>query len=172
MKISSIFILSIAAITVSGTPTNSIPTRDAIGRKSYNDTTSESQAINTSTEYDTDDVASMNDTSLESPTTTALDPMDSTTESQTEYQPESKKGAQYGRPPRRNKLCGGRLKPRCCDIGGRIYKDGCERLSFEDPPRNRGEFRATCHNMHKIAMCCFNSLDMAQVGIICRKTVR
>ncbi|KAB8291293.1 hypothetical protein EYC80_009979 [Monilinia laxa] len=78
------------------------------------------------------------------------------------------------RPSRRrqNKLCSGRLKPRCCDHGGRFYNDGCERLSPVDFPMNRSEFRNTCREMDKTAMCCANSLDMASVGIMCRKTVR
>ncbi|TEY46192.1 hypothetical protein BOTCAL_0320g00030 [Botryotinia calthae] len=66
------------------------------------------------------------------------------------------------------KLCATRRKPRCCEAGGRLYKDGCERLSTP-LPANRKEFRSTCEEVNKVAYCCKNSVDMAQIGVMCRK---
>ncbi|CAD6446580.1 3cb82229-52f8-4308-ac80-a137bbc7162f [Sclerotinia trifoliorum] len=67
------------------------------------------------------------------------------------------------------RLCSKRRKPRCCEKGGRIYRDGCERFSQESLPVNRDEFRSTCTEMGKRAMCCANTIDMAQIGFRCRR---
>ncbi|KAK6594346.1 hypothetical protein H4I95_10858 [Botrytis cinerea] len=36
-------------------------------------------------------------------------------------------------------------------------------------PANRNEFRSTCEEVNKVAYCCKNSVDMAQIGVMCRK---
>lgn len=83
-----------------------------------------------------------------------------------------------------DQLCSMSRKPRCCDGGGKLYKDGCEKRALSvflpfypisnqthaknipvppgPPPANRDEFRETCTDMDKIAMCCYNTIDMVR----------
>ncbi|TGO24240.1 hypothetical protein BPAE_0108g00330 [Botrytis paeoniae] len=175
MKFSCIAIITIAVSTVTGAYIdNTTPDKTAVDSKLFNGTTYGHQnSIATR-----NDTTSMNITTLDS----SSNDEDATTESieaEKEYEEEAAEVAEDialdsqddledNKPLPPGKLCATRRKPRCCEFGGRLYKDGCERLSMP-LPANRNKFRSTCEDVNKVAYCCKNSIDMAQIGVMCRK---
>ncbi|TGO43013.1 hypothetical protein BHYA_0004g01400 [Botrytis hyacinthi] len=178
MKISCIATITIAVSTATGAYIDNIPAdKTAVDSKLFNGTTyGHQKSIVTR-----NDTTSSNITTLDSSSNNE----DATTESmeaEEEYDEEAAEVAEDialdiqddledNKPLPPGKLCATRRKPRCCELGGRLYKDGCERLSMP-LPANRNEFRSTCKEANKVAYCCKNSVDMAQIGVMCRKARR
>ncbi|KAI9644859.1 hypothetical protein NHQ30_006886 [Ciborinia camelliae] len=153
MKISTIAVLAIATSSVNGAWINSrFANSNAIDNKSMKITTPDSQPINIEPKEDrtamdgaASDIATTDsdmeamdpdtDDSKMEIATTAMDSIGSGIESAVEsyeYDGESDKpdggsDESGSAPTTPRKLCPRRLKPRCCEAGGRLYKDGCER---------------------------------------------
>ncbi|TGO09696.1 hypothetical protein BTUL_0157g00340 [Botrytis tulipae] len=178
MKFSYIAIITIAVSTATGAYIDNTPAdKTAVDNKLFKGTTCGHQNSIATRSHNT----STNITTLDS----SSNDEDATTESieaEKEYEEEATEVAEdialdiqddledtNPLPP--GKLCATRRKPRCCELGGRLYKDGCERLSMP-LPANRKEFRSTCTEANKVAYCCRNSVDMAQIGVMCRKARR
>ncbi|KAM0178771.1 hypothetical protein ACHAPF_003473 [Botrytis cinerea] len=175
MKVSCIAIITVAVSTVTGAYIDSTSAdKTAVDGKFFNGTTYGHQNSVTVS----NDTTSTNITTSDSSFTNE----DATTESveaEKEYQEDVAEviedialdiqdDLEDNKPLPPGKLCAIRRKPRCCEAGGRLYKDGCERLSTP-LPANRNEFRSTCEEVNKVAYCCKNSVDMAQIGVMCRK---
>ncbi|KAF5870045.1 uncharacterized protein Bfra_010191 [Botrytis fragariae] len=165
MKFSCISIITIAVSTVTGAYIDNTPADKTVDSKLFNGTTYGHQ----------NSIATRNDTTSTNITTLGSSSNDEdaatdSIEAEKEYEEEAAEVAEYialdiqndlednnTLPP--GKLCATRRKPRCCEVGGRVYKDGCERLSMP-LPANRNEFRSTCEEANKVAYCCRNSVDM------------
>ncbi|TGO49332.1 hypothetical protein BCON_0213g00090 [Botryotinia convoluta] len=175
MKVSCIAIITIAVSTVTDAYIDNTPAdKTAVDSKLFNGTTYGHQnSIPTR-----NDTTSTNITTLDS----SSNDKDATTESVEAEKEAAEEAAEVAedialdiqddlednKPLPPGKLCATRRKPRCCELGGRLYKDGCERLSMPFPA-NRNEFRSTCEEANKVAYCCRNSVDMAQIGVMCRR---
>ncbi|KAF7895256.1 hypothetical protein EAF00_007070 [Botryotinia globosa] len=178
MKFSYIAIITIAVSTATGAYIDNTPAdKTAVDNKLFKGTTYGHQS-SIATRNDT---TSTNITTLES-SSNDEDATAESIEAEEAYEEEAAEVAEdialdiqddpedtNPLPP--GKLCATRRKPRCCELGGKLYKDGCERLSMP-LPANRNEFRSTCTEANKVAYCCRNSVDMAQVGVMCRKARR
>ncbi|KAF7951439.1 hypothetical protein EAE96_006748 [Botrytis aclada] len=175
MRVPCIAVITIAVSTVSGAFIGSTSAHDiAVGSKPFNGTTYGHQ----------NSITARNDTTFTNIATSDSSSTnhDATTEgveAEREYEEEAAEVAEDiasdmqddledNKPLPPGKLCATLLKPRCCELGGRMYKDGCERLSMP-LPANRNKFRSTCEELNKVAYCCRNSVDMAQIGVMCRK---
>lgn len=134
MKFSCIAIIAIAVSTATGAYIDNTPTdTTAVDSKLFNGTTYGHQ----------NSIATRNDTTSTNITTlySASNDEDATTESieaEEEYEEEAAEVAEDialdiqddpedTKPLPPGKLCATRRKPRCCELGGRLYKDGCER---------------------------------------------
>ncbi|TGO89776.1 hypothetical protein BPOR_0094g00110 [Botrytis porri] len=175
MKVPCIAIIAIAVSTVTGAYIDSTPA---------DITVVESKLFNGTTHGDQNSMTNWNDTISTTITTSDNSPTDEdatieSVDAEKEYEEEAAEVAEDIAlniqddsednklfPP--SQLCATRRKPRCCELGGGLYKDGCERLSMP-LPANRNDFRSMCDEANKVAYCCRNSVDIAQIGVMCRK---
>ncbi|KAF7884347.1 uncharacterized protein EAF02_004683 [Botrytis sinoallii] len=175
MKFSCIAVITIAVSTATGAYIdNTLADKTAVDSELFNDTTYGHQnSIVTRNDTTSTNIATLDSSSNDEDTATE------SIEAEKEYEEEAAEVAEDialdvqddledNKPLPPGKLCATRRKPRCCELGGRLYKDECERLSLP-LPANRNEFRSTCEDVNKVAYCCKNSIDMTQIGVMCRK---
>ncbi|KAF7860681.1 hypothetical protein EAF04_008200 [Stromatinia cepivora] len=174
MKLSFVAILAIAASLVPGAYINGRSTNStAIDSKSFNDTADTPDdgpsTINTKTDSSGLDKSTTASAAIKYGAEVIGDIAKDTAEDIAEGIEDDFEDNADTTPLSPARLCSKRRKPRCCEKGGRIYRDGCERLSPSSLPVSRDEFRNTCTDMGKMAMCCANTIDMAQIGFRCRR---
>lgn len=141
MKLSFVAVLAIAASLVPGASINSRLANNTIGNQSSNDTAVQNQSANSPDDGPSNINNQMESSGLDRSTTASEaikygaevigDIMEDTAEDIAEEIEDEFVDDTDNTPLSPGRLCSKRRKPRCCEKGGRIYRDGCvTRMSF------------------------------------------